>query len=313
MGRAFLRFARNEARGRSDLYERFATAVAQRASLLRLIAALPRDKRQPNLVLAAARHVCGTIGDPDAFIDAVVSSWSLVQDVVLARSTQTNEPGRCAVLLPLLCALPQPLALLEVGASAGLCLFPDRYGYRFDEEHRLGDSEAPVFPCTTSGAGEPPSTLPEVVWRAGLDVSPVDLADPSEVGWLRTLVWPGEVDRLARLDAAIRIAMDEPQAVRPGDLRFDLQALAEEAPAEATLVVFHTAVLAYLTRQRERDAFAEQVIDLGATWVSNEAASVFPWITDKLERPPPPDRFVLAMNGEPIALTGPHGQSIEWI
>ncbi len=40
----------------------------------------------------------------------------------MSKRTQTNEPGRCAVLLPLLAALPQPLALLEVGASAGLCL-----------------------------------------------------------------------------------------------------------------------------------------------------------------------------------------------
>ena len=46
---------------------------------------------------------------------------------------QTNEAGRCAVLLPVLAALPQPLALLEVGASAGLCLYPDRYAYRYGD------------------------------------------------------------------------------------------------------------------------------------------------------------------------------------
>jgi uncharacterized protein DUF2332 len=52
--------------------------------------------------------------------------------VLLARRTQTNEPARCATLLPLLATLPQPLALLEVGASAGLCLLADRYAYDFD-------------------------------------------------------------------------------------------------------------------------------------------------------------------------------------
>ena len=45
---------------------------------------------------------------------------------MMVRSTQTNEAGRCAALLPVLALLPQPLALLEVGTSAGLCLFPDR-------------------------------------------------------------------------------------------------------------------------------------------------------------------------------------------
>jgi hypothetical protein len=48
---------------------------------------------------------------------------------MLAQSTQTNEPGRCAALLPMLARLPEPLALLEVGASAGLCLLPDFYTY----------------------------------------------------------------------------------------------------------------------------------------------------------------------------------------
>ena len=40
--------------------------------------------------------------------------------MILARRTQTNEPARCAVLLPALAQLPQPLALIEAGASAGL-------------------------------------------------------------------------------------------------------------------------------------------------------------------------------------------------
>ncbi|MGV4926084.1 DUF2332 domain-containing protein [Streptomyces sp. BHT-5-2] len=33
-------------------------------------------------------------------------------------------------MLPVLAALPQPLALIGVGASAGLCLYPDRYRSR---------------------------------------------------------------------------------------------------------------------------------------------------------------------------------------
>ena len=35
------------------------------------------------------------------------------------------------LLLPVLAQLPQPLALLEVGASAGLCLMLDSYGYDY--------------------------------------------------------------------------------------------------------------------------------------------------------------------------------------
>ncbi|MFE1255308.1 DUF2332 family protein, partial [Streptomyces fungicidicus] len=65
------------------------------------------------------------------FLTWVVRHWGQVSSLMLARMTQTNESARCATLLPVLAALPQPLALIEVGASAGLCLYPDRYRYRY--------------------------------------------------------------------------------------------------------------------------------------------------------------------------------------
>ncbi len=81
------------------------------------------------------------------------------------RSTQTNEAGRCAVLLPLLAALPQPVALLEVGASAGLCSTPTctRTG-------PATSASAPVTWSWTAGspAGPVPDRRPGVAWRAGL-------------------------------------------------------------------------------------------------------------------------------------------------
>ena len=59
-------------------------------------------------------------------------------------------------------------------------------------------------------------------------------------------MWPGERDRIGPLRAAIAVARADPPHVVEGDLRRDLPALAHEAPANATLVVFHTAVLGYV-------------------------------------------------------------------
>jgi hypothetical protein len=104
-----------------------------------------------------------------------------------------------AELLARLAALPQPLALLEVGTSAGLCLYPDRYAYRYGD-HRLGTGE-PVLECAATGL-TPPERLPEVVWRAGLDLNPLDVTDPADVAWLDALIWPEHAHRRARLRAA---------------------------------------------------------------------------------------------------------------
>jgi hypothetical protein len=71
-----------------------------------------------------------------------------VRSVMLARSTQTNEPARCAVLLPVLAQLPQPLALIEIDTSAGLCLLPDLYGYDYGRQAldpETAETGHPVF------------------------------------------------------------------------------------------------------------------------------------------------------------------------
>src|SRR6476659_1828719 len=144
----YRRFAEVEAHGRSPLYEAFALGVAGDTFALDFLAALPDEKRQPNLLFAALRHVCGTPRDWSTFRTMLRDNAPAVRETMLARRTQTNEAGRCATLLPVLARLPQPLALIEVGASAGLCLLPDRYGYDYGRVRLApGSADAPVFPC----------------------------------------------------------------------------------------------------------------------------------------------------------------------
>jgi hypothetical protein len=95
-----------------------------------------------------------------------------------------------------------------------------------------------------------------LVWRAGLDLSPLDVRDDGDVRWLQALVWPGEGERARLLEEALAVARRDPPRVVKGDLRHDLAALAVEAPKDATLVVFHTAVRAYVPEATDRNAFA---------------------------------------------------------
>ena len=310
----YRRFAEVEACGRSPLYEAIALGVAQDAFALGFLASLPEHKRQPNLLLAALRHVAGTVDDWPAFRALLTEHSAVVRTTMLARRTQTNEPGRCAVLLPVLVRLRQPLALIEVGASAGLCLLPDRYGYDYGG-HRLPppSPHAPVFHCRTGPRTPLSIAQPRVVWRLGLDLEPVDLANPRDVAWLETLVWPEQTDRLHRLRAAIDVARRDPPRVLRADLLTDLAACAHVAPLGATLVVFHSAVLAYVTDPQQRAAFADTVRGMGAVWISNETPGVFPHIAERLERRGPRGAFLLSLDGRPVAWTDPHGAWVEWI
>jgi len=304
----YRRFARREAAGRSEAYESLALAVADDQVLLAFLNGLPVEKRQPNLLFAAARHVTGQVPDIDALRGLLTTRADALAAVMLERRTQTNEPGRCATLLPALATLSGPLAIVEVGASAGLCLNLSRYSYDYETSHVAGaDLAAPTLRCSILG-GEPILEMPDVVWAAGLDLNPLDPANPDDRSWLECLVWPDQPERAARLSAALDTAVRFPVPVYPGDLLEQLPGVLEQAPPGATPVVFHSAVLAYVEPDI-RSAFADLMRAIDVTWVANEAPGVV-----VNAKPPRYDTapFVLTVNGERVAYTHPHGNWIDW-
>ncbi|OJF14566.1 DUF2332 domain-containing protein [Couchioplanes caeruleus] len=308
-------FAVREARGQSPTYEALALAVGADQQVLGLLDGLPEEKRQPNLLLAAAQYLGAPLGAPDDFLDWVLQNWSALSATMLQRRTQTNEPARCATLLPVLARLRQPLALLEVGASAGLCLYPDAYQYRYGQDQQvLGPAVSPVrLTCAVSDNVPRPVSMPTVAWRAGLDLNPLDVNDDDDVRWLDALIWPEQQQRRERLQAAVDIARADPPRMVKGDLLADLPALAAQAPADATLVIFHSAVLTYVPPDT-RSAFINLVRGLPGHWISNEGVGVLPELAATMEVDPAgPARFLLAVDGQGVAFTGPHGQEIQWL
>ncbi len=314
----YLGFAAGEAKDNSPTYELWANHIAVSPEYHEFLIALPEDKRQPNLLFAAIRWAAGRVPEALELDETLRNHASTIRQEMLNRSTQTNEPGRCAVLLPLLSRLPQPIALIEVGASAGLCLFPDLYAYDYNiSAHQLGGNPAepdtPVLHCSVTGAAPLPVKRPDVVWRAGLDLNPLDLEDEDAVQWLQTLVWPEQDARLLRLQKAIAVAKQHKPRLIRGDLLDDLPALLEQVPAGTKPVVFHSAVLYYVRDTDKRDAFVKMMLDSDAHWISNEAPGVIPRFAEKVTEPHPTGRFLLCENGEPRAWTGPHGQTLDWI
>jgi len=310
VARACRAFARREARGRSAAYEALGESIADDEALVGFIAALPSAKQQPQLVIAAARYLLGAPPGIAQLRDLVRRSPTELTQVIMARATQTNEPARCAVLLPALAQLPQPLALIEVGASAGLNLLFDRYSYDYGGHQLAGsDPQAPTLRCRLSGPVPLPTRIPAIVWRAGLDLSPLDVTSDDDARWLSCLVWPGEGDRAQRLRAAIATARRNPPVVHRGDLLTDLPALVAQAPTGTTVVVYHSSVL-YQVAPHERQQFAATVRGLGVNWVSSESPGIVPGTA----MPAVDDQMcVLARDGLPLANADSHGTWLSWL
>jgi len=167
---------------------------------------------------------------------------------------QTNEVGRATSLFGGFHAVARrwglPLRQLEVGASAGLLLRWDRYGYRTtDGGVRWGPQDGLVF--ADPWTGPVPDVAPdlEVAERRGCDQAPIDPTTDAGATRLRSFLWPDQLDRLRRLDQAIEVARREPVAVDAADAADWVEAqLADPAPGRAT-VVYHSIVLQYLSRR----------------------------------------------------------------
>lgn len=266
-----------------------------------------------------------------AFVDA---HRARLAELVATRTTQTNEARRTVVTMPALGlvagAAGAPLALLEVGASAGLNLLADRYAFRIGEID-AGPSDAAVrFSCAVEGELRPPvPPLLDVGWRLGLDLNPLDVRDPVTRDWLRALIWPEHPDRLELLDAALEVARHDPPLVLRGDLVDDLAPLAARAPAGTALAVVSTWTLAYLEPERRR-AFVARLGEIAAAgerpvWlVAGEAQSVLASMEVGLAEMPPegygPSTLSLhrfdpggGRDHRLLAHAHPHGRWIRWL
>lgn len=167
----------------------------------------------------------------------------------LAHPTQTNEVARVAGLVAALLELGRaramPCEVLELGASAGLNLNVPRYAVRLGAVAACAPTSAvtlaPAWRGRAAAAGEVAITA-----ARGVDLHPLDVAMPADRESLRAYVWPGEVARAERLEAAIGIARCHPPQVETGRASAWLACrLDEPQPADTRRVVFHSMVLQY--------------------------------------------------------------------
>jgi hypothetical protein len=283
---------------------------------LRLTGGLHALVRRGDAPALAACYPPCPLPDEEAF-------WAVLRPVLaepdllpwLEGAPQTNEVGRSAVLMSGLLAIadrwPQPVELLELGASAGLNLMLDRYGYDLGGV-RAGDSASPLQLRPEWKGPPPPEAKVEVARRRGVDLNPLD---PRRDGdRLLAYVWPDQPRRLAQLEAALAIAAADPPDVEPGDAASWTEArLAEPAGAGATRVVLHSIAFQYFP-EAAKTRIAAALERAGA---AAAAAAPLAWL--RYEHDAGDERITLRLRTWPggeerlLAYCHPHGSSIRWL
>ncbi|WP_226012139.1 DUF2332 domain-containing protein [Halomicrobium salinisoli] len=285
--------------GSSELYERLCRIVADDPELLELAAAVPDDRSTANVFLAAlqfrllrgadgrlaeyypsvtddAREPDGALGD--ALRDFCAAQADALRPLLRTRRTQTNAVRRCAALYPAVARVARevdgPLALVELGPSAGLNLLFDRYRYDYGDAV-AGAVDSPVTIRSEVAGGDPPlpDDPPAVRSRVGIDLHPMDVTDPDDADWLRSLVWPDLPERRRALDDALALARRDPPRVVEGDLLDDLPDVLGEIPSDVPVLVVSTLVLYQLppdAREAVRETLAERAGERPLHWLSGD-------------------------------------------
>lgn len=305
--------------GTSPLYAALSATVAEDEELLTL-AAQSRAGQMPSNLLFAAVHflLLGNAGDYSDATGAELAAYypSIVGDrarppegagpafgrfcaayrddlvaLLRVRLVQTNVVKRSVALRLGLAAVgalvDEPVTLVEIGCSAGVHLCLDRWGYRLSGDFgqlSYGDPDSRVqIETRWLGPSVPPDLdrLPTIIDRLGIDLNPIDVTDPVERRWLRSLIWPENQHEAQILDEALAVvAADPPRMVRAD--------ISEGVPAglvggTGPLVVVHSVTRAHVSKEK-RAAFDAAIAGLGADrplyWLSNEGSTRF----DELSR-----------------------------
>jgi hypothetical protein len=337
LAQRFVRFARRECHV-SPLYERLSLGIAHDPELLDIAARARTGQPVPNLFLAAVHFLllrgvqhplaafypslsAGTPPSADPYPS--FRAFSLrhraeVLELISTRLVQTNEVRRCGCLLPAFAIVSsgtqgRPLALVEIGASAGLNLLWDRYGYDYGEGGRYGDPRSSVqIACLPHGERRPPlpGALPSIAMRLGIDLHPIDVRDPGAALWLRALVWPDERGRAELLREALGIARQAPPPLTAGDALELLPEVLAAIPEAQTVCVFHT----HTVNQFPVEARARLSELLAAHGARRDLFRVsIEWLGEGQPRLELVSFVDGVMTAQLLAYCGSHGEWIEWL
>jgi hypothetical protein len=337
---SFQRFAEIECRGSSLLYERLSLGIADDAKLLGIATYTRQGQPIPNLFFAAvhslllngvehplARFYASvsnnpvTDGDPyPDFRDFCLNYREKIIEIISMRLVQTNVVERCSLLLPGFGSIVRrnqniPLALVEIGASGGLNLYWDRYGYDYCNGGHYGDLNSPVqIPGVFRGSRRPdiPETFPAVSYRIGIDLNPIDVRDLEATAWLRALVWPEHRSRLERMNRAIEMTQAVPPTVLKGDALDLLPEVLAEAPGDSALCIFHTHTVNQFpieARERLNSILMEYAHKRDFYQLSSEHRDI--------NQAAPTLKLITYQSGDrtstTLAMTDAHGRWLEWL
>lgn len=286
----FKRFAVHECKGSSPLYEFLSIKIAEDNIILGLARKAREGQPVPNLFFGAVHYLLMKgYNHPLAgfypsltekplpaeeaypvFVDFCRTYSDEIIELIKSKIVQTNEVRRCSYLYPIFSIIShmtrEPLALIEIGTSAGLQLFVDKYSYSYGTDKIFGNHDSEVqLKSEIRGDKSILNPMPhfDVATRIGVDLHINDVRNTEDYLWLKALIWPEHGERRELFEkAASYVSNQTTLSLIEGDGVEMLRFLEAEIPEEQVICVFHTHVANQMPVET-KEKLLEQIKEIG--------------------------------------------------
>ncbi|OCA91010.1 hypothetical protein A8F94_03865 [Bacillus sp. FJAT-27225] len=335
LAETFKTFAERECNNSSELYESLSMKISEDPHILELSSYASPGQPVPNLLFGAVHYLLLKGTDhplarfyasintnprsPEAAFLSFKEFCSVHQEQIIellqTKLVQTNEVRRCGYLFPAFSHIYEithkPLALIEIGTSAGFQLLWDHYSYSYGTGEVYGSSESGVFiQSEIKGKGQLlfPDSAPPVKARYGVDLHMNDMGNQENSLWMKALIWPEHHDRRALFEKAVHCMNKNQEKITfiEGDGVELLPNIAGRIPKEFTVVVFHT----HVANQIPYDTKLKLLETIETIAVERDIFHLYNNIRDHYLRL---DSFVDGVNDHKlVAETDGHGRWFDW-
>jgi hypothetical protein len=291
LSQRFRHFAEIECKGSSELYEHLSINIAEDDELLELAAHTRPGQPVPNLLFGAVHYLLlkgkkhelreyytSLVEHPkdvtesfSSFREFCLQNKQEIIPILQQKLVQTNEVRRCAYLYPVFCFIydqvKKPLALVEIGTSAGFQLLWDQYSYSYETNKRYGNVESKVHITSEIKGNRQPFFIeksPPVVQRIGIDLHINDLNNHEDELWLNALIWPEHKERRELFEKAASCVKNQPLQLMEGDGVLLLPDMEKQIPHDSVLCIFHTHVANQIPEERKKQLI-ENIRTIGQT------------------------------------------------
>lgn len=330
----FVIFSEKECKNSSKLYEFLSLKIAKDIEILEICLNSRNGQPIPNLLFGAVHYLLLKGKDhelkeyyPSMVVEAKAYNESFISfkdfclvhkneliGILQTKLVQTNEVRRCAYLYPAFSFIYEktnkPLALIEIGTSAGLQLLWDKYSYSYNADEVVGTKNSKLSITTEVKGDNTPflyPTPPPISTRIGIDLNIVDLNDQEEYVWLKSLIWTEHKERLEMFERAASYIKDYPVQLIEGDGVALLSEIVENVPVDSTICIFHTHVANQMS-QETRNSLLNTVESIGMK------REVFHMYNNIQDRDLHLDYYLKGIEyKQTIAETDGHGKWFKWL